>query len=60
MISKITMFGFKSGVGYQLDRHDEKLFERYLLCAKKLEENKHKQETEDYREAVQRRIEIKK
>lgn len=40
MISRITMFGFKSGAGYQLDRRDEKLYERYHIRAQKAADSK--------------------
>jgi len=47
MISKITMFGFKSNVGYQLDRREEKLYERYLLRIEKLELEAKKKELKE-------------
>lgn len=40
MISRIEMFGFKGGAGYQLDRHNERLFERYNLRKEQIEKNK--------------------
>jgi hypothetical protein len=47
MISKIEMFGFKGGAGYQLDRHNERLFERYNLRNEKAKEKKESQNNVD-------------
>jgi|LSQX01.1.fsa_nt_gb hypothetical protein len=39
MIPKIKMFGFKQGVGYQMSKREERLFDRYLLAAEKSQKN---------------------
>lgn len=43
---RIEMFGFKSGAGYQLDRHkqEERLYDRYNLRDEKAKEQKKKNE----------------
>lgn len=59
LILKITMFGFKSNVFYQLDKRQERLYERYFLRATKQKLEAKKKELKEINPQTKGKINIK-